>query len=246
MRWLLDRLGFLRTLLFTLPLIYLYTLVLGVGTLLVAPFDRQQRLLGGIGRLWARLILWTCFIRVEARGQENLETGKHYVVVANHVSYIDIPALLVHLPAGARFMAKKSLFYIPLFGWYMRLTGHLPVRRAGAYGNARQVLQAMRYIRQGHSLVVFPEGGRSHTGRLEPFKPGMFLAAVKAGAPILPVTIVGSGRLLPRFRWHLRPGSVKIIISPPVETQGLKREDIEGLVARVHRTIEQNLAEAGQ
>ncbi|MGH9863024.1 MAG: lysophospholipid acyltransferase family protein, partial [Candidatus Acidiferrales bacterium] len=220
--------------------------VLGVATLLVAPWDHQQRLLGGIGRLWARLILATSFIRVEARGRENLEPGKHYVIVANHASYIDIPALLVHLPAEARFMAKRSLFHIPFFGWYLQLTGHLPVRRGGGYGNARQLLQAMRYIRQGRSLVVFPEGGRSHTGRLEAFKAGMFRAAVKAGAPILPVTIVGSGRLLPRFRWHLRPGRIEIIINPPVETQALKREDIERLVAEVRGTMERNLAEAGQ
>lgn len=246
MRWIVEPLGFLRTLFFTLPLMYVSTLALGLVWLAVAPWDVGGRRQHALARLWARLLLAVGLVRVRVRGREALTAGQGYVFVANHLSYMDIPVLLAHLPPGVRFMAKASLFHVPFVGWYLRRTGHLPVRGVGVHANARRLLQAVRYIRQGHSIVVFPEGGRSLSGELGEFRPGIFLAALKVGAPMVPVTLVGSHRVLPRYSWHLRPGRVEMIVDRPVETQGWPKARLEELIARVRGRIEENLKEAAQ
>lgn len=246
MRWLRDGLGVARSLLFTIPLFYLNTLLLGLVSYLIAPFDRDDRRLYGLARLWARLILATCLVRVNVRGLENLEPGRHYVFVANHQSYIDIPILLVHLPARCRFMAKATLFYFPFVGRYLRRTGNLPIRGQSIYANARRLLQAVDYMRAGHSLVVFPEGGRSLSGGIEEFKPGIFLGAIKVGAPVVPVTLVGTRQLLPPSSWYIRPGRAEMVIAPPIATAGLGKSQLAELVARVRSRIEENFLGAAR
>jgi 1-acyl-sn-glycerol-3-phosphate acyltransferase len=248
MNWLLDRLALLRSLFFTLPLLYLVTLVLGVVMEAVAWFDstgeRQYRLV----RFWSRLLLAVSGLRLRIQGRENLEPGQHYVFVANHQSYYDIPVLFVGLPARVRFMAKASLFPIPFVGWYMRRAGHIPIdlRARSVQGNARQLLQAVRLIRQGHALVVFPEGGRSAPGEVDEFKSGIFLAASKAGVPVVPVTIAGTDRVLPRNSWSIRPGRVLISFGRPVRTEGMTRDQVDNLAIEMRQTIERNLREVSR
>lgn len=242
MRGLLQALGFVRTLLFTLPLIYLSTLALGIAWLVIVPFDPRGRAQDVLAQVWAASILFSGGVRVRVLGRENFDSARSCIYIANHASYIDIPVLLVHLPRGVRFLAKASLFHVPFVGWYLRRTGHLPVR-GGARPDARRLLQAVRYVRAGHSLVVFPEGGRSLTGELQEFRAGVFLAALKAGVPIVPLTLVGTRRILPRYGWHWRPGRVTLVVDPPIETAGKKREELTALVEQVRARIESNLRE---
>lgn len=243
MRWSLEALGFLRTVFFTLPLIYLCTLALGVVWLVIVPFDPRGRAQDLLAQAWAASILFSGAVGVRVRGSENLDLARSCIFIANHASYLDIPILLVHLPRGVRFLAKASLFHVPFVGWYLGRTGHLPVR-GGTRADARRLLQAVRYVRAGHSLVVFPEGGRSLTGELQEFRPGVFLAALKAGVPIVPLTLLGTRRILPRYGWHWHPGRVTLVVDPPVETAGKKREELAALVAQVRACIESNLREA--
>lgn len=243
MRLLLAALGSVRSLLFTLPLIYLLTIVLGLLAWLLSPFDPGARRQHALARLWARIILAISLVRVHVRGREKLEPGRHYVYVANHQSYMDIPILFACLPVGFCILAKASLFPIPFLGWYLRRTGHLPISfgRKGVYAEARQLLQAVRSLRQGRPLVVFPEGGRSASGRPEDFRTGIFWAAVKVGAPVVPLTIAGTSRVLTRGSWHIRPGGVQLIIDSPVSTEGLHKAQLDSLVARVRRRMDENL-----
>lgn len=243
MRLLVAALGTVRSLLFTLPLIYLCTIVLGLLAWMLSPLDPGAQCQHALARLWARIILAVSLVRVRVRGREKLEPGRPYVYVANHQSYMDIPILFACLPVGFRILAKASLFPIPFLGWYLRRTGNLPISfgRKGVYAEARQLLQAVRYLRQGQPLVVFPEGGRSVSGQLEEFRTGIFWAAVKAGAPLASLTIVGSRRVLPCGSWHIRPSRVQLIIDGPVSTEGLQRAQLDALVARVRRQIDQNL-----
>jgi len=245
MRGLLGVLGLLRTLFFTLPLIYLSTLALGLVNEAVALFDRREAYQHKIVHLWARALMAFSLIRLRVRGRENLEAEQHYVYVANHQSYFDIPVLLVALPPGARFMAKASLFPIPFLGWYMSRMGFLPIELGGnkVHANARQLLQAVRQIRQGHSIVVFPEGGRSLTGELEEFRAGIFLAAIKVGAPVVPLALRGTRQVQAAGSWHIRPGAVKLVIEPPVSTEGMDREQLPQLMDRVRGAIVNNLRE---
>jgi 1-acyl-sn-glycerol-3-phosphate acyltransferase len=238
--------GFLRTLFFTLPLIYLSTVAVGVVAEAIAPFDRQRRWQHRLARLWARVLLVCSLVRVRARGLEHLATDRPCVYVANHQSYADIPVLLACLPAGTRFMAKASLFAIPFTGWYMRRAGHLPIDMDAnnVHANARQLLQAVRSIRQGHSIIVFPEGGRGRSGVLEEFKAGIFLAALKAGVSVVPVAIAGTNRVLAMDSWVIHPGRVELVFGNPVPTEGMGKAQLDGLVQRVRERIEQNLREA--
>jgi 1-acyl-sn-glycerol-3-phosphate acyltransferase len=242
MRRILDALGLLRTLLFTLPLLYVINLVLGAVWLLVFPFDSRARAQDALARLWAASILLIGGTRMRVLGRENLERARACIFVANHASYLDIPILLAHLPRGVRFLAKASLFHVPFVGWYLRRTGHLPVR-GGPRADARRLLQAVRYARAGHSLVVFPEGGRSLTGELQEFRHGVFLAALKSGVAIVPLTLVGTRRILPRYGWHWRPGRVTLVVGEPLETAGKRRDELAAVVDEVRRRIESNLRE---
>ena len=248
MQGLLGVLGLLRTLFFTLPLIYLSTLGLGLVNEGFALFNRRGAHQHTVVRWWARGLMAVSLIRLRVRGQENLEPGRHYVYVANHQSYFDIPVLLVSLPPGTRFMAKASLFPFPFLGWYMSRMGFLPIALGAnnARANARQLLQAVRQIRQGHSIVVFPEGGRSMSGELEEFRAGIFLAAVKVGAPVVPLTLKGTRRALAAKSWNIRPGPVELVIDAPVGTEGMTREHLPQLVGRVREAMENNLREASE
>lgn len=241
MRQVLEGLGLLRSLLFTLPLIYVITIALSVVWLILVPFDRSGERQHRLCRFWARLLLLVSLVRVRVRGAENLEPGGRYVYVANHQSYADIPVLFGYLPVRFRIMAKASLFYLPIVGWYLRWNGHLPVTWKNPVADARRLLQAVKYIRQGYPVVVFPEGGRSVSGSLEEFKTGIFLAALKVGAPVVPVTIVGSRPVLARGSWHVRPGRIELMIDPPVRTEGLGRDQLDSLVAQVRERMEHNL-----
>lgn len=245
MKGLLDLLGTLRTVLLTLPLIYLITLSLGLVAQILLPFDRGGGMQDRLARLWARLLLAASLVRVRVLGGESLKPGGHYVFVANHSSYFDILALLVGLPAGVRFMAKASLFPIPFVGWYLRRTGHMPIdlREESVRANARQLLRAVGLIRQGRSLVVFPEGGRSVTGELGEFKAGIFLAASRAGIPVVPVAIAGSARVLPRNSWAIRPGTIALALGAPMEATGKERDRLAEFVAAVRNQIGQSLQE---
>lgn len=229
--------GVLRSLLFTIPLIYIYTLMMGFISLLVSPFDREARRQQGVARLWAQIILWTSFIRLRVRGRENLEPGRAYVFIANHQSYMDTPLVFVALPPGFRIMAKARLFGIPFLGWHLRRTGNIPIPYGKPFAAAHRLLQAVAVIRQGRSLMVFPEGGRSPDATVGEFKTGIFVAAIQAGSPIVPMTIRDSYKVLGSHSWRIRSGTVEIHFHAPLSTAGLTRVDADELGARVRGRI---------
>jgi 1-acyl-sn-glycerol-3-phosphate acyltransferase len=181
---------------------------------------RHHRLHDGFSIVWARGILSLLGIRVRCCGAERIERGEHYVVVVNHQSVLDIPALVVALQPHTpiRFVAKRSLFYLPILGWGMYLFGHIPMNRRGARQLLKGVLQAEKDVHSRWSVVFFPEGTRSCTGVMGAFKNGAFHTAARARARVLPVTIVGSWEKLPRQRWcAVSRGTIEVHVHPPVE-----------------------------
>lgn len=237
-----DFAGFMRSLLFTIPFIYTHTILMGLISFLISPFDRDARWQHACSRLWAKLILRTSFIRLRVRGLEQLDPKRTYVYVANHQSYLDTPVIFAALPRPFFIMAKGSVFHIPFLGWHLQRTGNLPVSRRNPMMAARRLLDTVPLIQQGRSLAVFPEGGRNPERNVGEFRSGVFLAAIQAGVPVVPITIRGSRRLLDRHSWHMRPGTVDVIIEPPVETQGLKKEQADELRDRVHAIISARFA----
>ncbi|HEY4681802.1 MAG TPA: lysophospholipid acyltransferase family protein [Candidatus Acidoferrales bacterium] len=242
MKKFLDGLSYLRSLVVTIPLIYLYTIVMGTISLLVSPFDRRGNLQHACARLWARLIMTTSLVRVRVSGLEHVDTQATYVYCANHQSYLDTTLLFGYLPVKFRIMAKASLFRIPFLGWHLKRAGHMPIARDNVRRAARSLLEAAEHIRAGTPVVVFPEGGRSIPGPLQEFRAGTFLLAIRAGVPAVPVAIVGTRAALAPHSWHIHPARVEMIIHPPIPTEGMRTKDSERLAQQVREVIAATLA----
>jgi 1-acyl-sn-glycerol-3-phosphate acyltransferase len=234
--------SFLRSLLFSTPLIVLSTIVMDLLSMLLSFFDRTGNSSHRMARVWGGMLLRASFIRVRAEGLERLDRRANYVFVANHASLMDIPALLSTLPQQFRFFAKISLYRIPFLGWHLRWAGHLPVDRSNARASLKSMSEGARSISERHiSVLLFPEGGRSPHG-LREFKEGAAYIAIKAGVPVVPVAVVGMRELLPMGSVHIRSGRVVVRVGDPIATAGLKLADREELTQRLYREIAGMLA----
>ena len=214
------------------PLVWLYTAVLGCVSLVVSLFDptgeRQQK----IARLWSQMILWTVGAKVQVEGLEKIDISKPQVYVVNHLSAFDIPVLYTHLPFQFRILAKKELFRYPFMGWHLRRSGQIPVVLENPKASVRSLNLAVASIRKGNSLVIFPEGGRSPNGQLQPFMGGAFYAAVKAQVDVVPIVLVGTYEMLKMNSYHIKPGPVQMVVGSPISTVGMSTRDIAKITER--------------
>jgi len=240
---LVNAVGYLRSVLVTIPLVYLATVLFGSVSLVVSMFDARGNAQHAVARSWARVLLWLCGVRVAVKGLEHIEPGKTYVFTANHQSYMDIPVAFAHLPANFRIMAKASLFHIPFLGWHLRRSGHLSVARGNPRRAARSLLEAATHIGKGTPVFVFPEGGRTPDGKMHEFKPGVFLLAIKAQAPVAPVTLRGTFEVLPMHSWHIRPARVEMTLHAPIPTTGMHSDAAPALAAQVRALLARDLHE---
>src|SRR6266851_689167 len=224
-----------RTILYLIPTISLYTIVLGTASLLSSLFDRRGDFGHKCARAWSRLILRTTGVQVHVAGLERLDPSRSYVFAANHQSIYDIPILFASLPFQLRIIAKASLGGIPFMGWHLRRGGHVLVDRAKP--GAGIMRKMARLGREQHSLIVFPEGTRSTDGSVARFKGGSFLIALEAGLPVVPISIQGSRHVMFRGRLMVCPGMVTVTVHEPIETSGVPREAVRELSARVHDVV---------
>ncbi len=234
----LHTLSYIRSLLITIPLIYLNTIVMGTLSLLASLIDRTGRLQHLCSRVWAQLLLGSVGARVTVRGAEKIDRAKTYLFVANHQSYIDIPTLFAKLPVNFRILAKQSLFSLPFLGWHLRRSGHIPIDRSSSKSGLKSLYEAAERVKAGASVVVFPEGTRSVDGAIHPFKGGSFLLATRAGVPIVPITINGTRAILVKNSWHLHPGKVEMIVHDPIDISGYSPKNVESLAQRTRAIIE--------
>ncbi len=230
-------LGRLRSYLVYVPLVYFYTLVLGILSLLSSLFDREGRVQHGFAQLWARMILKTGFVPVHVEGLENIDPAHPAVYAANHLSALDIPVLLAMIPGQFRIMAKKELFRYPFMGWHLQRSGQIPIVFGDAHASVSSLKRAGRSLRKGLPLMVFPEGGRSPNGQLQPFMGGAFFAAIAEQVPVIPITIIGTYELLPMNSFYAMPGPVELIIGKPITTTGMRLRDLDKLAVQVRNAI---------
>jgi 1-acyl-sn-glycerol-3-phosphate acyltransferase len=226
-----------RTVLYLIPSIAVYTIVLGTASLMGSLVERRGRFAHGCARTWSWLILATTGVSVDVRGLDRLNPARTYIFVSNHQSIYDIPVIFANLPYQLRIIAKESLGSFPFLGWHLRRSGHLLVDRkrpdrAGILGRWRAL------VKEGLSLIIFPEGTRSADGRLGPFKAGSFLLAIEAKLPIVPVSVDGTRFVMHKGELTTRPGAVRLTLHPPVETEALDvsaardlAEQVRGVVA---------------
>jgi 1-acyl-sn-glycerol-3-phosphate acyltransferase len=188
---------------------------------------------------WAAQILWLAGVKVEVVGGEGIDWKKNHVIASNHNSQLDIPILFNKLPTHIRFLAKRSLFNIPIFGWSLWIARFVPVDRGSLRKARKSIDAAARKIRKGPSLVVFPEGTRSPDGTVKKFKSGAFVMAIKAGAQILPVAIRGTFQIVPKTTLKVTPGKAQLIIGTPISCEGRSIKDKEKLRIETQRIVEQ-------
>jgi 1-acyl-sn-glycerol-3-phosphate acyltransferase len=228
-----------RTVFWLIPVIAIYTIVLGTLSLGSSLFERRGYFAHWCARTWSWLILATTGVSVDLRGLERLEPGKTYVFVANHQSIYDIPVIFASLPYQLRIIAKDSLGSFPFLGWHLRRTGHLLVNRRKP--DARVVFNwANALTAKGLSLIVFPEGTRSADGHVGPFKGGSLYPAVQAGLPIVPMSVAGSRHVMKKGRLMTCPGQVELTIYDPIPTVAASEPDIREvrrLATRVREII---------
>jgi len=224
-----------RTVFYLIPAVTLYTIVLGTVSLFSTLFDRRGNFAHKCARAWARAILATTGVRVHVSGLEHLQPGRSYVFAANHQSIYDIPIVFTSIPWQLRIVAKESLGRIPFMGWHLHRAGHLLVNRRNP--GADIVEKMARLVRDGSSLIVFPEGTRSADGVVGRFKKGSFAVAVDAGLPVVPVTITGSSHVMKKGRLMVCPGEVQLVVHPPVPTAGIARDQVLSLADRVRAAV---------
>ncbi len=206
-------------------------------SLLVPGSDVAMRL----GRLWSRGILAAAGVRPSYEGLENATRSLPCVYLSNHQSVLDIWVLVSVLPVHTRFVAKRSLFWIPFFGWSLAASGFIPIDRGSRRRAYESLERAAEKIRAGRPVLLFPEGTRSRDGRLLPFKRGAFVLALEAGVPVVPVAISGTGRALRPGTLELRPRPVRLSFAPPMDVGPYRPGDTQGLMAAVREAIARRL-----
>jgi 1-acyl-sn-glycerol-3-phosphate acyltransferase len=225
----------LRTVVYLIPAITIYTIVLGTISLVSSLVDRSGDFGHRCARVWSSLILKTTGVHVHVSGMDHLDPARNYVFASNHQSIYDIPIVFATLPFQLRIVAKQSLGRIPFLGWHLGRTGHLLVDRSKP--GAGVVKKMARLVNEQHSLIVFPEGTRSVDGTVGRFKGGSFVLAIESGLPIVPVSIAGSRHVMTKGHLMVRPGEVTLTVHAPVDTATLSRDAVRELADQLRERI---------
>ena len=221
------------------PLIWLYTLVLGLIALPGGLFDKNGRRLHWFSRTWSWLIMKTILSPVNVTGLDKIDTGKPHVYAVNHASAMDIPVLYVYLPFQFRIVFKKELLAYPVVGWQLKRSGQVCIDQQKPTNSIAAIRSAVKSLKAGMPLVIFPEGGRTPDGEIKSFLPGALFLALKAQVDIVPVALVGTYELLPMDTYHIKCRPLEMRVGDPISTAGLTMRDLEALSARVQKAVEE-------
>lgn len=196
---------------------------------------------------WAPGLLWAGSARLDVRGLERVDFSKPHVFVVNHQSMLDIPVLFAALPVNLHFIAKKELFSVPFLGWYMTVSGMVPIDRRNTAEAIQVLKKSGAKIAAGANVIAFSEGTRSRTGAIAPFKRGAFMLAIQAQVPVVPVAIEGARDVLPSDGFSVRPGVIRVEVGEPISTVGMTEDDRLALTQRAHdEVVRMNVALGGK
>ena len=239
-----------RTNVLQAPVFALVTAVCGLAALAVSPVDKKGRVQHWIARVWARAGVRATLSRMKVEGEENLCKHSVAVYAPNHTSYMDIPVIFAALPFQFRILAKKELWQWPFIGWYLQRSGQMPINIENPHATLTSLGGAVKALRGGMPLVVFPEGGRTSDGELRPFQSGAAYLAIRAQVPLVPIALKGVYDLLPIHTHHFYPGELTVQIGEPIETKGMSVRQTGELTERLRGAIEEMMekpvrAEAG-
>ncbi len=219
------------------PLIWLITVVLGIISIPVSLFGEKGRILHAFARFWSELIMKIICSPTTVTGLEKIDTSRPYVYAVNHASALDIPMLYVYLPFPFHIVFKKELLSYPIVGWHLKRSGQICIDQQNPSGSIGSIRSALKSLKSGMPLVIFPEGGRTPDGEIKPFLPGAFFLAIKAQVDIVPVALVGTYELLPMNTYHIKSRPLEMRVGQPISTAGYTPRNMEELSDKVHRAV---------
>lgn len=228
-----------RTNLIQTPALSIVTGICGSIALLASLVDRSGRTQHRVAQVWARLCVWMSGSRIMVRGAERLTRHPVAVYAANHTSYMDTPVVFASLPFQFRILAKKELWPIAFIGWYLNRSGQIPIDVANPHASLSSLSVGVKALRAGMPLFVFPEGGRTPNGDLQPFLSGAAYLAIRAQVPLVPIALRGVYDLLPIHTRHFYPGELTLIAGEPISTKGMTPRHTDELTERLRTAIEE-------
>ena len=236
-------LSFLRSLLITDPLIILATIVMGTISVSCSFFDPQGRKQHAISSAWARMLLFISRVKVNRMGLEKLDAAGNYIFVGNHLSLMDTPVVLGHIPYQFLFLVNVKYVRLPFLGTHLRRGGHFAVNPDDTRAGLKILTKAARHVQARKlSVLLFPEGARAREG-LQEFKEGAAYIAIKSGAPIVPFALKGTRGVLPIGSIHIRGGAVEFLVGDPIPTAGLTIKDRATLTEQMRQRVGELLDE---
>jgi 1-acyl-sn-glycerol-3-phosphate acyltransferase len=215
------------------------TIIAGVLVIVTGLFDYTGGIYDLISRAWSGIIFFSAGIKVNIQGLEHLDKNASYIFMSNHQSHLDVAAFMAKLPFKIRFFTKKELLKIPIFGQAIYMSKHIIIDRKNTERAKRSINEAKQKIKKyGFSVLVFPEGTRSKTGKMGEFKKGGFVLAIETGIPIVPMDVTGSFELLPTHTLLIRSGTINITVGSPILVNSYTIESKQGLMDKVRSEIE--------
>ncbi len=231
-----NLLSWARALLILWPGIFLVTLILEWVSAVAGMIDKTGRRRHAVARTWAAIVL-RLLGPVEVEGLERIDVGRARVYAANHLSAVDIPLLYRYLPFQFRIMAHQKVFRVPLIGWWLRSSGALEIAPESLALSRQALREAIKTLKSGMPLAIFPEGERSPTGDMLRFRPGTFYVAVQAQADIVPIAIAGTYEALPIGSMHVRRARMRMVIGEAIAVAGYTRNDLGALAERTEAAV---------
>ena len=223
--------------------------VCSIPIIAVGWFDKEKYYTGKLIKMWARWVIWSTGIQYEIDGLDNLNLDKQYIFMSNHESALDIVLGVAAIPSNLVFLAKKELFRVPVFGWAMEAAGMIKIDRQNPEIARKSVSEAVETLmHSSFSTLIYPEGTRSNGEELLPFKKGGFILAIRTQLPVVPITILGAGNVLPTGTLAIKKSHIKMIIDNPIPTLEMDINNKDQLLQDCRNIINQNLvnANAGQ
>ncbi|MDI3253412.1 MAG: lysophospholipid acyltransferase family protein [Bacillota bacterium] len=219
------------------PAFFAATAFFGSLSLLASLFEKHGRLQHRIAQLWARVSVWISAVPVTVVGAEHLRRHPVAVYACNHLSYMDTPVIFSSLPFQFRIVARHDLWKLPFIGWHLRRSGQVAVNVDNPRASIASLGSAVKTLKSGMPLFIFPEGGRSEDGHLQPFLNGPAFMALRAQVPIVPMALVGTHELLPVHTGQFYPVPVTLAIGEPIDTSSYSMRDLEQLTQRLRDKI---------
>lgn len=222
---------------FQAPAVFASTAIFGSISLAASLFEKEGKLQHRIAQTWARTLVALSGCRISILGEETLRKHPVAVYACNHLSYMDTPAVFASMPFQFRIVARHDLWKMPFIGWHLRRSGQVPVNVDNPRASISSLSSAVRTLKSGMPLFIFPEGGRTESGHLNTFLNGPAFMAIRARVPIVPMALVGTYELLPIHTAEFYPVPITLVVGEPIETAGYSTRQIDELTSRLSDEI---------